>query len=303
MVPDDPLDLFRRTPREAVPADARVLLSIGNCQAESVRAVMPEALTTVRTPPVHELTAAEARQLHAWLERADFVALQPIRDDYRGLPVGTRQLLASTRPGIGVAVLPVIRFAGLYPRHLIIRPPSDTSLTPPVVAYHDAAVLMEAAGSTLPPLTPRAVAAIAAASIGELREREGRHGTVVVSDLFASPTFEWMRTINHPGNPVWAAVGARTLAALGLAEGPSGTAVPRDPGRPLLDSVHAPRDPAVIDAFGLDAEPTSHWTVDGSVVPAAEVRLAHLRWYAEHPDAVTAGLSRHSATLRELAAA
>ncbi len=302
-MPDDPLDLFRRPPRDAVPPGARVLLSIGNCQAESVRAVMPEALTTVRTPPVHELTAQEAGQLHAWLERADLVVVQPIRDDYRGLPVGTRQLLASTRPGTGVAVLPVIRFAGLYPRHLIIRPPSDTSLTPPLVAYHDAAVLVEAAGSALPPLSPRAVTAIAAASIEELREREARHGTAVVSDLFASPRFESMRTINHPGNPVWLAVGARTLDALGLAEVASGTAIPRDPGRPLLDSVHAPRDPAVIDAFGLDAEPTSDWTVDGCLVPAAEVRLAHLRWYSEHPDAVAAGLRRHASTLRELAAA
>ncbi|WP_440709368.1 WcbI family polysaccharide biosynthesis putative acetyltransferase [Herbiconiux sp. YIM B11900] len=301
-MPADPLDLFRRTPREAVPADARVLLSVGNCQAESVRAVMPEALTTVRTPPVHELTAAEATQLHAWLERADFVVLQPIRDDYRGLPVGTRQLLASTRAGTGVAVLPVIRFAGLYPRHLIIRPPSDTSLTPPLVAYHDAGVLMEAAGSALPALTARATAAIAAASTGELREREQRHGTVVVSDLFASPTFDSMRTINHPGNPVWAALGARTLEALGLAQGSTGLS-PRDPGRPLLDSVHAPREQAVIDAFGLDAESTSDWTVDGCAVPSAEVRLAHLRWYAEHPDAVTAGLHRHATTLRELAAA
>ena len=302
-MPDDPLDLFRRPPRHAVPSGARVLLSIGNCQAESLRAVMPGELTTVRTPPVHELTAQEAGQLHAWLERADLVLVQPIRDDYRGLPVGTRQLLASTRAAAVIAVVPVIRFAGLYPRHLIIRPPSNPSLTPPLAAYHDAALVMEAAGSELPRLTPRAVAAVAAASTGELRERERRHGTVLVSDLFTSPTFESMRTINHPGNPVWAALGARVLDALALADGAVCALPPRDPGRPLLDSVHAPRDAAVIEAFGLDAEPRPDWIIDGCVVSADQVREAHLRWYAEHPDVVTAGLLRHASTLRELAAA
>ncbi|WP_368498587.1 WcbI family polysaccharide biosynthesis putative acetyltransferase [Herbiconiux sp. A18JL235] len=290
---------FHSSPEQAAGGGERVVLTIGNCQAESLRVVLPQdaGLLTVRTPPVHELTETDARQLHAWIARADLVALQPVRDDYRGLPVGTRQLLQANAGRARVAVVPIIRYAGLYPRQLIVRPPSDTSLTPPLVPYHDAGVLLEAAGHRLPPLTPAAVHAVARASLDELRAREAAHGTVRASDLFDAPSFGLMRTINHPGNPVWAALASRVLEAWGV------TAAPHDPGRPLLDSVHAPREQAVIDAFGLEADARPDWTVDGETVGFERMRRAHLDWYAEHPDAVAAGLARHEATLRALAGA
>ncbi|WP_066039300.1 WcbI family polysaccharide biosynthesis putative acetyltransferase [Herbiconiux solani] len=333
------LRAFHLPPEQTADPDAIVILTVGNCQAESLRIFLPETtaqtaganegttpsgatdatgtsttstsetgtagttadasrpLTTVRIPPVHELTAADLAPLRAWLARADHVVLQPIRDGYRGLPIGTRELLAETRPGTGSAIVPVIRFAGLYPRHLIIRPPSDTSLVPPLVAYHDAAILAKAAGIALPPLTTRAIRAVAEASLAELREREQRHGAVVVSDLFASPGFALMRTINHPGNPIWAELARRVLDTLGIA------ADVRDPGREILGSVHAPREAAVIEAFGLDEAPRAEWIVDGQSLSTDAVRAAHLAWYAEHPDAVQAGLVRHASTLRELAAA
>ncbi|MCS5716024.1 WcbI family polysaccharide biosynthesis putative acetyltransferase [Herbiconiux sp. CPCC 205716] len=278
--------------RPAVGADETVLLALGNCQAESLRLVVPASVaTTVRIPPVHELTADDLPFLAAWLGRADAVVAQPIRDGYRGLPLGTRELLEQTRPGARHAVLPVIRFAGLYPRHLIIRPPEDPSANPPLVSYHDAGVLASAAGLRLTPLSVEAVRAVAAESIEALRLREERHGTVVASDLFAAPSFDLMRTINHPGNPVWVALGTRVLDRLGL----PGSAA--DPGLPLLDSVHAPREAAVIEAFGLGDEPSASWTVEGRTVSAEEVRAAHLEWYAAHPGAVAAGLSRHASTL------
>ena len=68
-------------------------------------------------------------------------------------------------------------------------------------------------------------------------------------------------------------------------------------GRAVLDAIHAPRAAAVIEAFGLPDEPTHAWTVDGTTIDEGEVREAHLRWYAEHPDAVAAGLERHGETL------
>ncbi len=293
------LRLFHSSPAQAAADGERVVLTIGNCQTESLRVVLPReaGLLTVRTPPVHELTETDAAQLHAWMARADLVALQPVRDDYRGLPVGTRQLLRANAVRARVAVVPIIRFAGLYPRQLIVRPPSDTSLTPPLVPYHDAAVLLEAAGRSLPPLTRSAVRAVTDLSLAELRTRELAHGTVRASDLFDAPSFELMRTINHPGNPIWAALAARVLETWGV------DAPPHDPGRPLLDSVHAPREQAVIDAFDLQTDARADWIVDGTPVPTEQVRRAHLAWYAEHPDAVAAGLARHEPTLRALAAA
>jgi hypothetical protein len=281
-------------------SSAGIAVVMGNCQAESLRIMLDGAgLHTVRVPPVHELVAADMPHLERLLARTTLLVSQPVRDDYHELPVGLRQLSARLAPGARTVVFPVIRFVGLYPTHAIIRPPSDLSLTPPVVAYHDLRTLAEAsgAGAIERTITPETVRAIAADSVAELTRREEQFDTVRVSDLFETPGFAQMRTLNHPGNAVFSAVAERVRQGAGLAE----NAV--DPGRPLLDGVHAPRLAAVIEAYALDDEPASDWIVGGAVVPDAVVREAHLEWYAEHPDAVEAGLARHRRALEILAAA
>lgn len=276
--------------------DGEVTLIVGNCQAESLRIMLDGAgLHTVRMPAVHELVPGDLPHLDRWLARASLLIAQPIRDDYHGLPLGTAQLAARMRPGGRTLRFPVIRFAGLYPTHAIVRPPADPGLAPPLVAYHDLRILAEAAG--LPGrarLDPAAVRTIAGHSLDQLRMRETAHRTVVVSDLFTRPSFALMRTLNHPGNALLAELAARIRAALGL---PAHVA---DPGRPLLDAVHAPREAAVLQAWDLDGDERPHWIVNGAEVAAGEVREAHLGWYAEHPDAVRAGLDRHAETLQIL---
>ncbi|WP_068494435.1 WcbI family polysaccharide biosynthesis putative acetyltransferase [Pseudoclavibacter helvolus] len=274
-------------------------LAIGNCQAESLRLALGDDVRFVPTPPVHELEPGDLPHLESWLARASFLVTQPIRDDYRGLPVGTRQLSARLRAGARTALFPVIRFAGLYPFQAIIRPPSDTSLVPPLVPYHDLRTLAEAGGVDALPrqASPAAVAAVAAESISQLRFREERHGTVAVSDLFERPSFAQARTINHPGNPVWLETAARVRRQLGLPE------IELRVDREILNSIHAPREQSVVDAWGLDTEATDSWTVDGAHIDTDRVRSAHLDWYAAHPDAVEAGLARHGATMEALRAA
>ena len=44
---------------------------------------------------------------------ADIVVTQPIRDDYRDLPLGTRQIAAVT--DARMLTVPPVRFAGLHP--------------------------------------------------------------------------------------------------------------------------------------------------------------------------------------------
>ncbi|GMA31519.1 WcbI family polysaccharide biosynthesis putative acetyltransferase [Litorihabitans aurantiacus] len=299
--PPDHLARFHDDPDhadDAVGRDGRPLgLVVGNCQAESLRIALGDELDLVRTPPVHELTRSDLPHLTRLLGRADVLVTQPVRDDYRDLPVGTRQLEALLRPGARTVRVPVIRFAGLHPHHAIVRPPSDTSLVPPLVAYHDLRVLSEAAGHPLPPTAPAAaVREIARESLEQLRRREAAHGTVVVHDLFTHPDFAQMRTLNHPGNPVWEALAARVADALGIAAPPPLT-------RPLLASVHAPREAHVIEAWGLADEPRPDWVVDGRTVTTGQVREAHLDFYARHPDAVAAGLERHAGAIAVLAGA
>ena len=285
---------------DPLPEGAPLALVHGNCQAESLRVVLdgPD-LATVRIPPAHELTGDDLEPLGRLLARAELVITQPIRSGYRGLPIGTADILAQS--AARAIVVPVIRFAGLYPAQVLIRPPGETSLVPPLVPYHDLRVLAEAAGvraggagvsagragAGRAQLDGDRVRAVARHSLQQLRRRELAHGAVAISDLFAAPAFGQMRTINHPGNPVWAQLGRRVRTAAGLSD------AVHDPGRPLLDAIHAPREAAVIDALRLDAVPRPDWIVDGAPVPPAAVREAHLRWYEDHPTAVTAGLERH----------
>lgn len=276
-----------------------IALVVGNCQAESLRIMLHGAgLHTVRTPPVHELVASDIPHLHRLLARATLLVSQPVRDDYHDLPLGLGQLAARLTAKGRTVVVPVIRFAGLYPAHAIIRPPSDLSLTPPIVAYHDLRTLAEAAGAPLPSagLSSTAVRAIAEDSVAELVRREEAYDTVRVAELFERPSFELMRTLNHPGNAVFAAVARRVRARAKLTEHEV------DPGRPLLNSVHAPRESAVVDFWNNGSSPSTDWIVDGATVSGDAVREAHLAWYARHPDAVSAGLQRHARALEILAA-
>lgn len=266
------------------PLPERFGVVLGNCQAESLRVVMdaPEH-RFVRVPAVHEMTAADAARLHEIAGLADVVVSQPIRDDYRDLPLGTQQIAAVT--DARVMTVPPVRFAGLHPFQSAFRVPGVEG-DPPVVAYHDVRTLAAAAGiPVVAALAPAEVRAVGQTSIDTLRLRE-QTADVAVSDLFDSVTADHMRTVNHPGDAVWMPLGARMLEMLGHTGGPT------DPGRPLLNSVRAPLEPEVVDAWRLADEPRAHWIVDGVAVDDAEVRAAHREWYATHPEFVDAAVTR-----------
>lgn len=274
--------------------DRPLLVVVGNCQAESLRLLLDAGdVRTQRVPALHELTPADVVALHELLSRADLLVAQPTSNDYRGLPVGTDQLRAVLPPSARVALVPSLRYAGLHPFHLLVHPPGLEQPDPPVAPYHDVRTVLaaddERAGRPVRApleLTVEAVQAVAASSVAELARREAAHGTVVVSDLFASPTADAMRTINHPGNAVLVPVAARLRRALGLQ--------PLGPGvtRPLLSNIHAPLLPAVMAAHGLDAPATTDWTIDGQALPITTVEAAHLAWYRRRPEMLDAALGR-----------
>lgn len=260
-------------------------LVVGNCQAESLRIVLdgPER-PTLRVPPVHEMTVEDAELLHGLVARAEFVVAQPIRDDYRGLPLGTRQLGESARRGIPVITVPSVRFAGLHPFQVAMRVPGVDE-DPPIVAYHDVRTLSVAAGLPVADrLDAEGVRRIAEASVAELRRREDSID-VPVSDLLQPVAEGLMRTVNHPGNDLFLPLAARVLDKLGGGD-------PTDPGRPLLAAVQAPLEAWVVDAWQLDTERRAHWIVGGEPVDPDEVRDAHREWYARHPQFVTGAAER-----------
>lgn len=280
--------------------DRPVVLVHGNCQAESLRVVLEASGTpvqTVRVPPVHELAADDLPHLDALLARADVLVSQPVADGYRGLPLGTAEVAA--RAGVQVVVVvPVLRWAALHPFQVVVRSPGAGE--PPLVPYHDLRTLALAAGASPLPEVPSAAAvrAVRDLSVTELVTRQERHGSLPVVDLLEAAGAHATHVVNHPGNPVLLGLAARVLEAVGL------PGCVTDPGRTLLDSIHAPVLPAVLDALGLDDDGASRegWTVHGEPLDDAEVRAAHLRWYAAHPGVAEAGLARHAAAAAALAA-
>ncbi|GAA5154197.1 hypothetical protein GCM10023340_37310 [Nocardioides marinquilinus] len=271
------------------------LVVVGNCQAESLRLLLdPTDERSVRVPPVFELDAAEAARLHELVRHARALVVQPVRDGYRGLPLGTEQLRASLPAGARCVVVPIVRFTGLHPTQLVHHP-AEGAEPMPLVPYHDLRVVRAAltGRDDVPALERGHVLAVAAASVAELRRRE-RHTDVAVSDLLAEPRPDDFRTVNHPGNRVLVGLASRVAAAL---DRPRAT----DPGVGLLTSVRAPVEPVVARTWGFGWRPEhADWWVEGERLPASDVAAAHRAHYAAHPPLATEVWQAHLATARDL---
>lgn len=266
---------------------------LGNCQAESLRILLGSSglVDSFRIPPVHEFTAEDVDLLRDVLARTDVLVTQPVRADYRGLPVGTAQLMELLPTGARTVSYPVLRWDGLMPYLAVVRDPTDPSRNPPVVPYHDLRILVAASRGLDRPLEPgpsaAALRAAAELSIGQLRSREERHGTVVISDVLATSP-RW-HTINHPDNATLAVLAQRVLDEIM----PGGTVTaPTD--RELLGGLSAPLDPGAADALGVDVTDREFWRTGGTPLDHAELVSRQLEFYRRHPGLVEAGLRRHA---------
>ncbi|MBE8526379.1 hypothetical protein ILP97_54455 [Amycolatopsis sp. H6(2020)] len=309
--------------RPVDPAGRPVVLVHGNCQAGSVRRLLETSgACAVRVPPVHELETEDLGHLARLAERADALVAQPVRADYRGLPVGTEQVADLLPGGAPVVIFPVLRFAGIFPFQVTVRPSYAGSVDPPVVPYHDLRLLLAARESRrcvrgLPlsralRLVEELTEAVDAAAVGRLtadsllrlRRRELAHDAVAASAVLAGmlPAQRTHHTLNHPTNAFLAGVVPlviRRLAEAGIVLDPA----PQAPEREMLGGIRAPVTAAARAAF--PGVPASQWTgpgwlVDGVRIPEEEVARAQLAWYARHPGFVDAGLTRHAETLELL---
>ncbi|WP_414938573.1 WcbI family polysaccharide biosynthesis putative acetyltransferase [Amycolatopsis sp. cmx-11-51] len=267
---------------------------MGNCQAESVRIMLASSKSfpcvLVRVPPIHELSPNDMDPLEALLTRTEILLTQPVRTNYRGLPVGTTQLSARLPSSARTVRWPVVRYGGLHPYTAIVRHPSARSAVPPLVPYHDLRLISQLAGRQVDvhcAPAAEAVTAVAALSVAELRRRERSTADVAVSDLLTSAGADAMRTPNHPGNAVLLGLAWRLQGALDL------PADATDPGRPLLNDIHAPLSQRVITTLGLQARARPDWLVAGEPVDEHLLWKEHTRWYERHPQWIEAGISRH----------
>ncbi|MGC5585180.1 WcbI family polysaccharide biosynthesis putative acetyltransferase [Ornithinimicrobium sp. W1665] len=279
----------------------RVLVH-GNCQAEALRVALAtaDALDTVRVPPVHELEQDDLPSLQRVLDWADVVLAQAVQDDYRGMPLGTAQVV-SRSGGARLVALPNYFSRRLFPQQVLVR--GEGIGDPPLVPYQDVRRIGRAAGWDGPWEPPHElVVERAAAGQEELRRREREQGSLVISDVVESAGADAGWTVDHPGNPVLVALAQRVLDHLVDADvlDRRDGEVPQvsDPGRTLLASVQTPVSPVVLDALGLDASGArSAWVVDGRTVPDEEVDEAHTAFYAENPKVVEVGMRKYAELL------
>ena len=96
----------------------------GNCQAESLRVLLHGALEGqwhgVRMPPVHELTREDLPHLHALLPRLGLFVTQPVAPGYRGLPLGTDDVVPRLGSRVEVVRVPAMRWSAFMPTLAIV---------------------------------------------------------------------------------------------------------------------------------------------------------------------------------------
>lgn len=297
-----PVQLYAANGRKGVFTGAAIFVSmssnrpyvtvVGNCQAESLRKLLHSTalIESWRIPPVHEATATDVAELATQLAHTDVLVTQPIRSDYRGLPLGTAQLSELLPPHARTIVVPVLRFDGLMPYQAIIRDPDEPSLNPPVVPYHDLRILCAAARGLSQPVSIQpsdaALRRLAAMSVEQMRRREQAYGAVAMSShLETTPLWH---TINHPDNATLVEL-ARRVAAEFL-----DAAEVHAPDYEMLGETDAPIEPAAATALGVSVAGRNEWTFRGQVIPAEEIVEQHMQFYRDRPRLVAAGLSRHA---------
>ncbi|MCK0177055.1 MULTISPECIES: WcbI family polysaccharide biosynthesis putative acetyltransferase [Mycobacteriaceae] len=292
---------FYRPPGTPPPTSEPLWLVVGNCQAEALRlildAVPQRPYRTARIPPVHELQQSDLRHLDDLLRETAVLIAQPIRDDYRDLPIGTAQLAGRLPRGSKVVRWPVIRYAGLYPFQAIVRNPADRSITPDPLPYHDLRTIVAARDGRPADaawdveVSAAQLRAVAEASREELARRERAQTDVGVSDVLTAHGADAAHTINHPGNGVLADLARRVMRHENV------TLSVTPPARALLGSIIAPLEARVLAALGIDTPPRPNWQAPQRSWTPDEVHTAALRWYRDHPEFVPLAFERHARTL------
>ncbi|QGU07139.1 hypothetical protein COCCU_05975 [Corynebacterium occultum] len=274
---------------------------IGNCQAESLRILLASSnkVDSFRIPPIHEWESSDLPFVEAALAKTDVLISQPVKADYRDLPVGTEQLRSLLPEGSLTLRYPVLRYDGLMPYQVIIRSPRDPSLNPPVVPYHDLRILAAADRGLhhLVEASPSAenLRTLAELSVAQLRSREERHGAVVMSDhLQTAPLWH---TINHPDNTTLVVLARRVLQALaeaGMIDSDVDVTPPAD--REMLGGLQAPVDAQAAAALGVAAAAEGRENWQPGVDPA-QLLSEQLSFYRAHPEVIAAGMQRHAQRL------
>ena len=287
----------------------------GNCQATALSAVLSSspAFATeydiVRVPPVHTITAGELSGLKELIARASLIIAQPVKPGYRGMGLGTDELIPAAPSACRVIRIPGLYHQGLFPFQAFVGMNSEGRSIgdiPVTGRHHDLRIIACAARamdadtavdwvhSYVPEAT--AVREIADVATEQVRRRE-RETDIPVFDLVTSSPATHAGsffTVNHPSRLALRHISEGVHRTLGIPFDDVGT-------DELLDLLKTPLELPVLEALGLPPEGRSHWIVEGKDISMDAVVEAQLGFYRQHPEAVAAALRRHVGRFRRLA--
>lgn len=281
-----------------------LLVAVGNCQVAGVAALLrrspsfQDRYTVAVLPGVHEIRPLDVPLLHRLVARASVVLNQRVRDDYRGLAVGSGRLRGLMPTSATYLLMSTVYYRGLHPATVYVHEPSGPAIQAPRTAeYHDLRVIAAAAAARdepaapehvrVTPLAPGHVDRIRQDSTEELARRDA--GVDVPShDLLLHEDAPTVWTPNHPTNQVLAGLAKRIQEALG--------SVP-DAGAPeeeLLGSIRIPTETSSV------ASTDRVWHTPGGPLPQDDLFRLHLDFYRRRPEVLARALDEHSAALSEL---
>ena len=274
----------------------------GNCQAPAIAKILSsvpqvaENFDVLRLPAVQEIARGQLALARTLIRRADVVITQPVRSDYRGLPIGTEQILDHA-PTAQVITYPSMFYTGLHPFIVYVHASGELGTQAPLTSgYHDLRFIARAnrVVAGLPQMTegPWAHAIIdnARQSFEALQARERSLDVTITPSISGADSF-W--TINHPSNRVLSYAAGQMLEALGI-----NAPVP-NPTRELLSDQVLPVSVEVRHALGLPPPTRSEqeWRTGGGRVSDEVVAEAHISFYQRRADILDTAVSEHHAAL------
>jgi hypothetical protein len=291
-----------------------IALVYGNCQAEALRRILAthpafaERYQLLRVPAVHEITPRELALIESRLPDVEVLISQEIKPGYRGLGLGTEQLIDRLPGSATVLRYPVAYFEGTFPFHVYVnRGNNPLAASAPITDYHDLRTLYAASQGWDPATTlrrldelhldPNWVRDNAERSLKELSSREAAF-TAQLSGLIRQHPTTSFRTINHPVNGLVTEVARQLLTHLGYQDADLVLAS----RQVYLDHMTAPMEPQVVRALGGEPSADNHgeWVTSAGTFSRAEVVTAHLAAYAADPGLLGDGLRKHAERLHTL---
>ena len=261
----------------------------------------------VPVPAVQTITAGELPELKRLIGRASLIIAQPVRQGYRGMELGTDELVPAAPGACRVIRIPGLFHQGLFPFQVFVGVKAEGVGDIPLTGrHHDLRIIACAAQAMdadtavdwIQSYVPEAAALreIADVAATEVRRRE-RETDIPVFDLITSSPATHAGsffTVNHPSRFALRHISEGVHRTLGIPFDDVGTAE-------LLDPLKTPLELPVLKALGLPPEGRSHWIVEGKDVSMDVVVEAQLGFYRQYPEAVAAALRAHVRRFRRLA--